>query len=104
MNAFATAMERIFADTNMAAAAVWISGSTSEERPIRIIRRAPDHITEFGAARILSDTTTVDVRVSELPNPQPGDLIILGTDSFVIQGEPTRDSERLIWALDLRPS
>jgi hypothetical protein len=104
VNVFATAMERIFATSDMAVAAVWISGSTSEERPIRVIRRAPDRITDFGAARILSDTTTVDVRVSELADPRSGDLIILGSESFVIQGEPSRDSERLIWTLDLRPS
>ena len=88
----------------MAVAAVWISGSTSEERPVLVIRRAPDQITDFGAARILSDTTMADVRVSELADPRPGDLIILGTDSFVIQGEPVRDTERLVWTLDLRPS
>lgn len=104
MNAFATAMDRIFAHADMAVAAVWISGSTSEERPIRVIRRAPDRITEFGSARILSDTTMVDVRVADLADPQPGDLIILGSDSYVIQGEPVRDAERLVWTLDLRPS
>jgi hypothetical protein len=104
MNAFATAMDRIFSHADMAVAAVWISGATSEERPIRVIRRAPDRITDFGAARILSETTMVDVRVIELVDPQPGDLIILGTDSYVIQGEPARDTERLIWTLDLRPA
>ncbi|MCF6232852.1 MAG: hypothetical protein L3J36_07130 [Rhodobacteraceae bacterium] len=104
MNAFATAMDRIFSHADMAVAAVWISGSTSEEHPVRVIRRAPDRITDFGSARIVSDTTTVDVRVIELTDPRPGDLIILGTDSYVIQGEPTRDSERLIWTLDLVPS
>ncbi len=104
MNAFATAMDRIFSNADLAVAAVWISGTTSQERTIRVIRRAPDRITDFGAARILSDTTTLDVRVSELADPKPGDLIILGTESFVIQGEPVRDAERLIWALDLRPA
>lgn len=104
MNAFAAAVDRIFSHADMAVAAVWISGTTSEELPIRVVRRAPDRIIDFGAARILSDTTTVDVRVSELADPRPGDLIILGTDSFVIQGEPTRDAERLIWTLDLRPA
>ena len=104
MNAFAAAMDRIFAHADMAVAAVWISGSTSEERPIRVIRRAPDRITDFGAARILSDTTTVDVRVSELADPRPGDLIILGAESFIIQGEPVRDRERLIWTAELVPA
>ena len=45
-----------------------------------------------------------DVRVSDLPDPRQGDLIVIGADSFTIQGEPVRDRERLIWSLDLRPS
>ena len=72
--------------------------------PIRVIRRALDSIPEFGVGRFVSDTMMVDVRVSELPEPQTGDLIVIGTDSFAIQGEPVRDGERLIWSLDLRPS
>lgn len=83
---------------------VWVSSTTSEERPIRVIRRAPDRITDFGAGRFLSDTMKVDVRVFDLPLPRPGDLIVMGADSFTIQGEPVRDRERLVWTLDLRPS
>jgi hypothetical protein len=104
MNVFAAATDRIYANPSMAAAAVWISATTSEERPIRVIRRVPDRITEFGAARFVSDTMMVDVRVSDLPDPRPGDLVVIGIDSFTIQGEPVRDRERLIWTLDLRPS
>ena len=104
MNVFAAAMDRIYANPSMAVAAVWISATTSQERPIRVIRRAPDRITEFGAGRFVSDTMLVDVRVSDLADPRSGDMIIIGTDSFTIQGEPLRDRERLIWTLDLRPS
>jgi len=104
MTIFAAAIDRIYANPSMAVAALWISAATSEERPIRVIRRAPDRITEFGAARFVSDTMMVDVRISDLPEPRSGDLIIIGTDSYTIQGEPLRDRERLIWSLDLRPS
>jgi len=104
MTVFAAAMDRIYATPSMAVAALWISGTTSQERSIRVIRRAPDRITEFGAAQFVSDTMVLDVRVSDLPDPRPGDLIVIGTDSFTIQGEPVRDSNRLIWTLDLRPS
>lgn len=104
MTVFAAAMDRIYANPSMAEAAVWISATTSEERPIRIIRRAPDQITEFGAGRIVSDTTMVDVRIADLPEPRPGDLIVIGADSYTVQGEPLRDRERLIWTLDLRPA
>lgn len=104
MNVFAAAMDRIYANPAMAVAAVWISATTSEERPIRVIRRAPDRITDFGAGRFVSDTMSVDVRVSDLPDPRPNDLIVIGAGSFTVQGEPMRDRERLIWTLDLRPS
>lgn len=104
MNVFAAAMDRVYANPSMAVAAVWISATTSQERPIRVLRRAPDRITEFGAGRFVSETMMVDVQVSDLPDPRTGDLIVIGTDSFTIQGEPFRDRERLIWSLDLRPS
>ena len=104
MNAFSAAMDRIFAHPDMAISAVWIAGGTSEERPVRLIRRAPDRITEFGSARILSETLTADIRISELTDPRQGDLIVIGAESHVIQGEPIRDRDRLIWTLDLVPA
>ncbi|MDB6183096.1 head-tail joining protein [Paracoccus fistulariae] len=104
MNAFSAAMNRIFGHPDMSVSAVWIAADTSEERPIRLIRRAPDRITEFGSARILSETLTVDIRISELTDPREGDLIVIGADSFAIQGEPIRDRDRLIWTVELIPA
>jgi hypothetical protein len=104
MNVFAAAMDRIFTQPSMAAAAVWISATTSEERPIRVIRRAPDRITDFGAGRFVSDTMMVDVRVSDLPDPRPGRSDRDRRGQLHVQGEPVRDRERLIWTLDLRPA
>ncbi|WP_299564979.1 hypothetical protein [uncultured Sulfitobacter sp.] len=52
----------------------------------------------------MSDTTTIDAQVVDLSDPRPGDLIVIGIDSFTIQGERVRDSDHLIWMLDLRPS
>ncbi|WRH64349.1 MAG: hypothetical protein RSE12_08470 [Fuscovulum sp.] len=42
------------------------------------------------------------MRVTDLPAPRPGDVIVIGANSHFIQGEPLRDRERLIWTLDLR--
>jgi len=103
MSAFAAAMDAIFADQNMAAEATW-TPQGGAPMPVRVIRKAPDELTTFGAARILSDTTIVDVRVSEMPSPKPGDAIIIGADTFTIQGEAKRDRERLIWTLELVPA
>ena len=100
MNAFAAAMDAIFADQNMAVDSIW-TAQGGAPLPVRVIRKAPDELTTFGAARLLSETTIVDVRVSEMPTPRPGDTIEIGTETFIIQGEPKRDRERLIWTLEL---
>ena len=102
MNAFATAMNVIFADPNMAVDALWFAGGTGPGIAVRVIRKSPDEITPFGAGRILSETTQLDARVADLPAPAPGDLIRIGSEDFILQGEPKLDRERLIWTLNTR--
>ena len=104
MNAFATAMNVIFADRNMAVDAIWFAGGTGSGAAIRVIRKSPDEITPFGAGRILSETTLLDARVTDMATPAPGDLIRIGLEDFLLQGEPKLDRERLIWTLNTRPA
>lgn len=102
MNAFATAMNVIFADANMAVDAIWFAGGTGPGVAVRVIRKSPDEVTPFGAGRILSETTQLDARLADLPTPAPGDLIRIGLEDFILQGEPKLDRERLIWTLNTR--
>ena len=102
MNAFTTAMNVIFADANMAVDAIWFAGGTGPGVAIRVIRKSPDEITPFGAGRILSETTQLDARIADMPMPAPGDLIRIGAEDFILQGEPKVDRERLIWTLNTR--
>ena len=39
-----------------------------------------------------------------IQNPRPGDLIVIGAESFAVHGEPIRDRDRLIWTVDLVPA
>ncbi|SUZ34076.1 hypothetical protein ROE7235_03858 [Roseibaca ekhonensis] len=71
---------------------------------IRVVTRRADEITGFGDARLWSETTRIDLRVGEVLNPRPGDRIEIDGDAFLIQGEPVRDRERLVWTVDLRPT
>jgi len=103
MTAFAIAMTAIFADRNMAVNALWLAGGVGPGVAVRVIRKSPDEITPFGAGRILSETTLLDARIADLPTPAPGDRINIGLESFILQGEPKLDRERLIWTLDMRP-
>ena len=45
-----------------------------------------------------------DLRVAEVANPRPGDRVETDGEAFLIQGEPVRDRERLVWTVDLRPA
>jgi hypothetical protein len=42
--------------------------------------------------------------VSEVAEPRAGDRVVVDDETFVIQGEPVRDSERLVWTLETRPA
>ena len=103
MNAFATAMNVIFADANMTVDALWFAYGTGPGVAVRVIRKSPDEVTPFGAGRILSETTMLDARMADMPTPAPGDLIRIGPEDFILQGEPKLDRELLVWTLNTRP-
>jgi hypothetical protein len=100
MNAFAAAIEMLFADPNIGVEAIYTSDGGAPV-VVRAVVRRPDEVTSFGDARLWSETTRVDMRVSEVPNPRPGDRIEIDGDAFLIHGEPVRDRERLVWTVDL---
>ena len=103
MTAFAAAMDALFADVNMAVDATWYPAGGAPQ-PIRVICKAPDEVTSFRSAQVLSETTLVDMRVAEMANPRPGDGISIGAENFTIQGEPKRDRDRLLWTIELVPA
>ena len=103
MTVVAAAIEALFADPNLSVEFWHRDGEGSFTRGRGILRR-PDEITEFGSARLLSDTTRIDVRVADIPAPRPQEQILIGDETFLIQGEPRRDRERLVWTLELAPA
>ena len=103
MTAFGTALDVLFADLNIGRDAVYTPEGGAAVL-VRVVVRRADAITEFGEARLWSETTRIDLRVAEVPVPRPGDRIEIDGDAFLVQGEPVRDRERLVWTVDLRPA
>ena len=103
MDAVAMALDALFADGNIASEAVYTPEGGAPIL-VHVVARRADETTGFGDARIWSETTRVDLRVAEVPNPRPGDRIEIAGEAFLIQGEPVRDRERLVWTVDLRPA
>ena len=102
MNAFAAAIKMLFADPNIGVEAIYTSDGGAPVL-VRAVVRRPDEVNSFGDARLWSETTRVDLRVAEVQNPRPGDRIEIDAEAFLIQGEPVRDREQLVWTVDLRP-
>lgn len=91
------------ADPNIGRDAVYIADGGAPVL-VRIVARRADAVTDFGDARLWSETTRVDLRVAEVANPRSGDRIEIEGDAFLIQGQPFRDRERLVWTVDLHPA
>ena len=99
----AAALDVLFADAHLSREVVYTADGGIAAL-VRAILRRPDEVAEFGDARLWSETTRLDLRLSEVPTPRPGDRIEIDGEAFLIQGEPVRDRERLTWTVDLRPA
>jgi hypothetical protein len=104
MSIFAEALDDLFADPHLARDATWREGGTGPPAAVRIVLRQPDRIGDFGETRLLADTTVVELRTLEVPVLAAGDTIEIDGDLSRVQGEPVRDSERLVWTAELRPA
>jgi hypothetical protein len=102
-DALSAALAALFADPNIGRDAVYIADGGASVL-VRIVARRADAVTDFGDARLWSETTRIDLRVAEVPASRPGDRIEIEGDAFLIQGEPVRDRERLVWTVGLRPA
>jgi len=100
MSAFATALDALFADRHLAREVLYIA-TDGAPALVRAILRRPDDVTGFGEARLWSETTRLDLRLAEVPEPRPGDRIEIYGEAFLVEGEPVRDRERLVWTVAL---
>jgi hypothetical protein len=71
---------------------------------VRVIAKRPDEIVGFGGTRIHTETAVFDLRVSEVATPRPGDRLTVAGSEYVVQGEPDRDPERLVWTVETYPA
>lgn len=92
MNAFAAATDTLFADPNLGERALWQAGGVGPGVPVRVIRKSPDRIAEFGESRAVLPTMSIDIRRSQAATITEGDLLVIGAETFKIIGEPIGDA------------
>ncbi len=104
MSVFEVAIDALFADPNMTVVGFYRPGGTDPALEVRVLRRQPDRVGEFGATRLRSETNVFELRTSEVADPREGDTLDVGGVRYVVQGEPMRDTERLVWTIEARPA
>jgi hypothetical protein len=103
VRALAIAIDVLFADPNLGVDAIYRPGGANPGTAVRAIIRQPDRVGTYGETRIASETTIFDIRTSEVIAPAEGDTIEMDGTVYIIQGEPLRDGERLVWTIEARP-
>lgn len=103
MSAFAAAVDALFVDPHIGRDAIDVPDGGAPVL-VPVVPRRADAVTDFGNARLWSETTRLDLRVADAPEPRPGERIEIDDEAFLIQSEPVRDRERLVWTMDLRPA
>ncbi len=96
MEAFRAALDVLFADPHLGEHALWLAGGVGPGVAVRIIRRRPDAVVEFGASRALMATVLIDLRRTEAAAIDEGDLVVIGTDTFKVIGTPSSDPMGLV--------
>jgi hypothetical protein len=99
MTAFQEMIDALFADSAMARDIVY-TPVAGLPQTIRAVIKSPDRVIDVRDIAIHTPTLVVDVRVSDIATPQEGDTLTIGTLLYVVQGEPVRDAENLVWTLD----
>lgn len=71
---------------------------------LKVIRREAPHDTALGYPGTRDAVATLaDVRVSDLAQPEERGVLVVGASSYRVRAFD-RDSERLVWRLDLEPA
>ncbi len=81
MTAFAAAVGALFADPNIGRDAIY-TPKGGAPMLVHVVARRADAITDFGDARLWSETTRIDLRVTEVASPRPGDRIEIDSEAF----------------------
>ena len=100
---FTAAIDALFADPNLGLDATYRAGGADPGIAVRVILRRPDRVGELGETRVVAETLLIDVRVQDAAAPADGDTFDLDGMVYVVQGEPVRDDDRLVWTIGARP-
>ncbi len=101
MSAFATALDALMGDANLAVDVQYRQGGSSAPTTLRAILSQPDLDVRFGDSRVRAASTRIMLRISDVPLLAPGDTLEINSVVYVLYEAPEKDSSRLSWSVDL---
>ncbi len=102
MSIFAQAVDALFTDPNIGRDAIWRAGGNGAGVAVRVVFRAPDTVANFGGGRFVAQPRFIDVRTTEVATLTNGDTFEIGSNLYIVQGEPVRDDDNLVWSAEVR--
>lgn len=103
MSAFAAAMAALAADPNLGADALWRSGGTGPEIPVRVVRSSPDRLANAFGTAVLQATDVLAVAMAALPGPvEAGDTFRIGDAELLTALHAERDAAGAAWRVPCR--
>lgn len=103
MTAFSIAIQTLFNDRNVSRDAFFLPLMGSN-KAVRVITRAPDIYQNIGQSVIETPSLVLEVQVADCPTIVPGDQFMVNGITYSAQGVPRRDSEQLVWQVDVYAS
>lgn len=103
MTAFSIAIQTLFNDRNVSRDAFFLPLMGSN-KAVRVITRAPDVYQNIGQSVIETPSLVLEVQVADCPTIVPGDQFMIDGITYAAQGLPKRDSEQLVWQVDVYAS
>lgn len=95
MDDLKAALDAIFSDPNIGEEAVWRPGGIGGTS-VRVVRKQPSGIAEFGSSRAIMPAVLIEVRRSEAPNIAEDDVVKVGTQTFRVIAPPLLDPLGLV--------
>jgi len=103
MTALAITIQTLFNDRNVSKDAFFLP-LIGSNKAVRVITRAPDIYQNIGQSVIETPSLVLEVQVADCPSIVAGDQFMVDGITYSVQGTPRRDSEQLVWQVDVYAS
>lgn len=101
--AFAAAAADLVRDPHLSVAAVYTPpGPAAVPVEVRAIPLGGDSLATLGDALLAGRSAAFQVRIVDLPAPQPGGVLTVGAVDWMLVSPPVADSRSLFWTLEGR--